>query len=205
MRKFLFLFLFLSILSEVLNQNTTSVFDAKEIVFFGLDFSKAKMISPNDFNDAYEIKNKYFDAWNGVIFKERSKYNISKIFKFNNVIYDFKVTQDVNQKIDVSKIIAENASKLSDEDIQKSINEYKIEKDKNGIGLSVIVESFDKPKLIGIMYITFFDIGTRKILFTAEMKGKPGGFGLRNYWIRTFHNVLEKIDRIYYVKWKKKI
>ena len=65
------------------------------------------------------------------------------------------------------------------------------------------MESFNKPKRIGTMWVTFFDIASKTVLLTEKMSGKAGGAGFRNYWARAYYNVMDKIQKKEYLKWKK--
>ena len=54
------------------------------------------------------------------------------------------------------------------------------------------------------MYVSFFDAATKKIFFSEELKGKPGGIGLRNYWSKALFEILKVIDSKEYSNWKSK-
>ncbi len=53
------------------------------------------------------------------------------------------------------------------------------------------------------MWVTFFDIASKTVLLTEKMSGKAGGAGFRNYWARAYYNVMDKIQKKEYLKWKK--
>ncbi|MBL7931607.1 MAG: hypothetical protein JNL60_06890 [Bacteroidia bacterium] len=74
---------------------------------------------------------------------------------------------------------------------------------KEGLGLVFIVESFDKSYHRGNYWIVFFDIQSRKILFSDYCSGSPSGFGLRNYWAGSLKHVLAEIQILRYNMWKK--
>ncbi|NOX86391.1 MAG: hypothetical protein GXO86_10590 [Chlorobi bacterium] len=61
----------------------------------------------------------------------------------------------------------------------------------------MIAESYSKPNVQGAYYVTFFDIATKKVLSTERMLAKPGGFGLRNYWAKTYYTVLKEVGKKY--------
>ena len=37
-----------------------------------------------------------------------------------------------------------------------------------------------------------FDPATQEVILQMDMAGKPGGFGLRNYWAGSVYNALKK-------------
>ncbi len=80
---------------------------------------------------------------------------------------------------------------LSAESVQQILYSYDFG-DHSGIGLMIVVESFDKLSVQGSMYFTFFDLTTREILISEKMAAKPGGFGLRNFWAVAIYANLKK-------------
>lgn len=188
----------------LISQNSAKVFETDNLIFFGLDFSKAKMIGTSEFKSGEEIKNTYFKAWNDVLVKEKKKYNIAETFQKTNVLYATDYINERNQNTDPSKIVVDVSDSFSFKEVPLIIKEYNPKDFKDGIGLVIIVESFDKSKLLGTMYVVFFDIASKKVLISEKMSGEPGGFGLRNYWIRTVFNVLKKIKDSDYELWKSK-
>ena len=48
----------------------------KRLIWYGLDFRQAKMISTEGFNDSYKIVNYYFTNWNELTNMEYKKYDI---------------------------------------------------------------------------------------------------------------------------------
>ena len=47
-------------------------------------------------------------------------------------------------------------------------------------------------------------MSSKKVLLTEKVRGKAGGFGFRNYWARTIHEVLKDIDKHKNDEWKRK-
>ncbi len=107
--------------------------------------------------------------------------------------------------MDVDKIMSYNSYKFDDAD--KTVNDiianYTGGEKKEGIGVTFIVEYFDKMKQQASYYVTVFDIKTKKVLIKQQVYAKAGGFGLRNYWAKTIFNTLRMIDKTYYKQWKK--
>ncbi len=103
----------------------TNPFTATELYWYGLDFTKAKMVGNfSQFNDAgakngHDIKNIYFRSWNRTIVSEPDKYTLDKFFHVSKVHYILSVTDAVNQDMDASKLmILDTYSKeLSKEEI----------------------------------------------------------------------------------------
>jgi hypothetical protein len=52
----------------------------REATFYGLDFSKIKMIGSEGFTNPTDIVDRFFFEWNNMMFDEKSKYNVKKVF-----------------------------------------------------------------------------------------------------------------------------
>ena len=212
MKKILLPLIFFSAGFAVIAQNTAKdVFSKDEIVWFGLDFSKAKMIGQFDQGGGAmpatgsEIKAKYVPGWNGVILNEPEKYDLKKTFRKTSVFKDLSVVEKSNAKIDPDNILTYNDYKFDNAEttIEGIISGYSNGEKSEGIGVVFIVEYFNKEQQTASIYVTFFDIATKKVLFREHMYGKAGGIGLRNFWAKTIFNILKQIDESTYKMWKK--
>ncbi len=190
------LFLFLAPYSSK-SQSTEDVFTSNTVIWFGLDFSSAKMIGPEGFTNPEEIVNRFFRSWNNLILNEQNKYDIKSFFRKNNVIYDLKVVTKRNSKVNPDELVIESweSHEITKDEIQEIINEY--DSDKSGLGLVFIIESFNKIEDIGTMHVTFFDIESSEVLLSRKKQGESGGFGLRNYWARSYYNVMLECEEKY--------
>jgi hypothetical protein len=45
-------------------------------------------------------------------------------------------------------------------------------------------------------------MATRKVLITEKFSGKPGGFGLRNYWAKPVFEIMMKSSAAAYKNWE---
>jgi hypothetical protein len=211
MKKYLFLFAFATAGLFAFAQNTAKdVFTKDQIVWFGLDFSKAKMIGAFDQGagaapaTGSDIKTKYVPGWNRIILNEPDKYDLKKTFRKTEVFKDLSVVEASNSRIDPDNFLTYNDYKfdIPNAVIEGILNSYTKGEKTEGIGLVFIVEYFNKADEKASYYVTFFDIATKKILFTQHMTGKAGGIGLRNYWIKTVKDVLDQVDSGAYKSWK---
>ena len=191
MKKNLILSLFLLInVSTVFAQPDSEVFTTPDFVWCGLDFSQAKLIGAEGFSDPQDIKDRFFNAWNNLILTESDKYDLKKAYEKNNQITDLSVVNRRNEKPDADELVINEDYELPDGALKKIISDYNLEKANKGLGLVYVVESFNKTRTEGVMYVVFFDIASKKILWQSKYASKPGGFGVRNYWARS---VLETI------------
>ena len=178
-------------------QKIEDVFNSDDLVWFGLDFSHAKMIDPEGFSNPAQIVQGFFRSWNNIVVNEPNRYDLKQSFRKRTVSNDLSIVTPRNSQVDPSTLVLEDyeTHELSEEIVRDIIKEY--DSDKSGLGLVFVVESFNKVTDLGTMYVTFFDIETRVVFFTKKISGETGGFGLRNYWARTIRNVIEEAGEQY--------
>ncbi|HNY14118.1 MAG TPA: hypothetical protein PKI12_01170, partial [Bacteroidales bacterium] len=71
-----------------------------------------------------------------------------------------------------------------------------------GIGLVFFVETLDKVREKGIMWVAFFNLADRNLLFAEKMSGVAGGISFRNHWARSVYEVIIQIKDNRYAEWK---
>lgn len=182
-------------------QTESDVYNSNSMVFYGLDFTKAQFIGTEGFTDPTAIKNRFFRSWNQLLVAEKEKYDLKEAFGKTNVEYNLDVTDERNQTVKVEDMVINSSYTLEPSKIPGMIKQYNLG-EKDGIGLVFIIESFNKTNEEGTLYVTFFDISSKNTLLVKKMSGKPGGFGLRNYWASVIHDVLKDCKK-QYPKWMK--
>lgn len=186
------------------------VFSTSEIVWYGMDFTKARFIGTFDTGmglnpaDGVELRNKWIPAWNNLVVAEQHNFNLKRAFRKCCVFYDISSVNQLNRNIDPDMLISSAETKINKATIKEMVKRYTPVEKKDGIGLVFIMESFNKNKKIANLYVTFFDIETKKVLISEFMSGRPVGFGLRNYWAGSIKEVLTWIEIYEYKKWKNK-
>ena len=162
-----------------------------DVIWFGLDFTKAKMIGSEGFNDPVAIKEDYFRKWNHLMISEGDKYDWSKALLVSDLKYNYEVVDVMNDEVKVKSLVINKSHSISEDAIKSAVSRYNLAEYKDGIGVVVIVESFDKIKEQGYGYITFFDVRTKHVIYNHKVVGEAGGFGFRNYWARAIYNWLK--------------
>lgn len=189
--------------------NTKDVFTSKELVWYGLDFSNARFIGKfnHDFSSRpvseYELINKYIPAWNSLVIMEPDNFDLKSAFRKKTVYNDLKPVSRKNEAIKEEGIITLNSYSITKDRISQIVSSYAEGDKQEGLGLTCIVESFDKANGQGNFWIVFFDIKTRQVLFSERCSGAPVGFGIRNYWAGALKHVLKTIRYEKYELWKK--
>ncbi len=191
-------------------QDAKSALSATEIVWFGLDFTKAKFVGGFDQAAGVapatgsDMKTKWIPGWNTLIANEPQHFDFRKSFRKDNVIYDMKSVNELNSKIDVDACMVYNEGKIERTEIDGMVKKYKADVKKDGIGLSFIIENFNKGTQMADFYVTFFDIATKKVLICEKISAKAMGIGIRNYWAGAIKAALKQIDATEYKNWKSK-
>ncbi|HRG90442.1 MAG TPA: hypothetical protein PLW44_15580 [Chitinophagales bacterium] len=184
-------------------QSPKVIFDAEKIIFYGLDFSRARFSLP-DAKDK-EIKEKYLELWNQTVFDDNGRFPKESTFSKVTVYGDPTIVKRRNAAVDASNISGKAEKALTKEDAQEVINDYKDGMRKEGLGVVFLVESFNKAKKEGVALVVFFDIATRKVLLAKRVSGEPGGPGLTNYWAGAIQQMFIRISNTEYLLWRKEV
>lgn len=191
-------------------QDAKSALSSTEIVWFGLDFTKAKFVGGFDQAGGIapatgsDMKSKWIPGWNALIAKEPQNFDFKKSFRKDNVLYDLKSINELNGKIDVDACMSYNEGKIERTEVDGMVKKYSADVKKDGIGVSFIIENFNKGTQEASLYVVFFDIATKKVLVCEKMTGKAMGVGMRNYWAGAIKAILRQIDATEYKNWKSK-
>ncbi len=187
-------------------QDVSEVFSSSKTMmeFVGLDFSEVKMVGSEGFSEPAKIQNYYFGVWNGLFMSEMDKYDVKGAFMKRNMDYDLSVVENGNDDVDfIDMVTNKNPKSFSDEKLQGMVNKYETDEMEAKFGLTFIVHSFNKFQERGNFYVVIFDSKTKKILLSERMTGEAGGFGFRNYWARSFYNIIDQIKDGQFRRWKK--
>lgn len=187
-------------------RSMSKVFDPKtKIVFLGLDFTQARFIGKDAFQDTYKLKTYYLANWNMLMEEEYEKFNMPLISlnakKYLTETSDLILLNDGIESIE-DKII-NGSYNIDEDDVKKSVKKYDLTQN-DGIGVSFVVESFNKPLEKAVVWVTFINLSNGSLLYTERMEGKADGFGTRNYWAGSIANIITQIKESRYRVWKRK-
>jgi hypothetical protein len=196
----------ISVSNIIYSQKQQEIFNrmGPEIVWLGLDFTQVRMVGPLGTVDKNELV-QLFDDINMVVISERSKYNFEAALRKDEVPYNLEVATKLNSEIDPNRAIAyaskDEAARLNEEAISVLVKQYKFD-NKEGIGLVFFMETLDKVREQGTMWVTFFSLSDRNVLFTERMSGIAGGISFRNHWARTVYEVIDQIRNTKFAEWR---
>jgi hypothetical protein len=174
---------------------------SRTLVWCGLDYSKVKMIGTEDFRRPDQIFPNMLSSWNGLFMKEMEPH-LEAMAK--GVESDLHAVEALNEKASPSQIVREDGtanetvkpSDIKDSDIADAVRGYQL-KHEQGLGLVFIMDRLVKAQQTGCLYVVFFDIASRKVLYSERLCEKAGGAGFRNYWFRPVKAAVEKLPKIY--------
>ena len=179
------------------------------IYWLGIDFSHVKLIGEfSQFSEWGEagagiIKNRYFPAWNELVIKEYTKYDVGTMFRKENISLKIKTITAINEDASIEEMEDLSDPDYTDADIRAWVSGYNFDV-KEGIGILFLAESLNKLREYGKYHVLAINMSTKEVLLHEVIKGKSGGFGLRNYWARSFCEVMNEIRDYRYRDWKKK-
>ena len=189
---------------NVIAQTKADIFNGStEITWLGIDFTQAKFIgSAFQFKDAGEITNgefrdKYVPSWNQLFINEQKKYDVAKTVKRSEVKYAMDVTEKANNSIKGNFFSDDpnDYKKLDEQKVANIIKNYDFQ-GKSGIGMLFVIDGMSKSKEEASGWVTFVDMKSKKVLLTEYKTGKAGGFGFRNYWAKSFQNILKAAEKM---------
>jgi hypothetical protein len=163
-RFLLFYFLLIVLDQPTFSQQIYHLNDIKNIqaiTWYGLDFSKGKL--ENDFKNPKELIQAFINGWNEYVVSTQA--DIRSLLKKEHLDVDLSIVTERNLNFSNSK---ENLTKGI---ISQMISGYKVHKTE-GIGLVFIIDSFDKSTEKANVWVTFFDIASKKVLLTEQVTGK---------------------------------
>lgn len=176
------------------------------ITWLGLDFTEARFIGDRERLGSHSDVLRLMEAINQLVINEPTKYDVAAAIKRPKVETAINVTSNHNAQLDVSELLSDQAKdyqRLRPSDIQQIISDYNFE-GVSGIGLMFNVEAFSKPDESASIWVTFINLDTKEVLWTQRMLGKPGGFGLRNFWGRSVYSIINDIKKKEFEVWRKR-
>ena len=199
MKKSILIAVILLNISNLKAQDESAVKKAEEIVWCGMDFTKATFVGQFDQGmglspaTGLDIKNKWIPQWNSLIVSEPQNFDFRKFLK-KSVYYDIANLNELNRTIDTEKCMAYNPGKIERSAIDEMIKKYTAGDKKEGVGLVFIIENFDKGTQMAGVYVTYFDIKTKKVLKCDKYAGKAVGIGMRNYWAGAMKAIIKQLN-----------
>ncbi len=152
------------------------------VELLGVDFSMVDVIGADEMPGQFH---KAFYGINTLMHTEPGKYNFAKFLKLN--VESISVTTATER----SSQNEDNYLERSKEgvDITKILSSYP---SSSGNKLLVIAIELNKSSLKAHYKAVIFDGESKEVISITDLIGKPGGFGLRNYWAGGLYDGLKR-------------
>lgn len=183
---------------KIYGDRGNEVFYRTDVIFYGFDLTYCKLSNKSKLGDGILIVPQYYDAWNDIL--SRDMLPVSKISSWMSkptLLVGNSVFPNYHQ-MDIQNFVTAGNYCISFNDLKKIVASYAL-REKQGIGMVVNVANFNKEREYSLIYVTFFDIATREILFAVEASGKAGGAGMTKHWAEGVNNAFREIfiDQVY--------
>lgn len=183
--------------AKIYGNRGNEVFFRQDLVFYGYDLTYLKLTNPKKMGQSMQLIQQYFNDWNNVLNKDIGYNNLSKWMGKRSMIMGTPVFNNYYKR-DFNNFVEYGNYCISFEDLQKIINSYDLNENQ-GIGMVINLVNFNKDREFSMIWITFFDIATRDILFAVLTTGEAGGGGMVGHWATGVEDAVRKIfiDEIY--------
>ncbi|MBL4624833.1 MAG: hypothetical protein JKY42_06800 [Flavobacteriales bacterium] len=194
MKKVIALFFIVQLSSFGFCQTMTDAYAAENIVWFGADFSKTKLIGEG-FNDPDKIIGDYFSKWNYRTIEYISSRYDGKLGG-KNLIIDITTSIARSEAVKVEDIISFNTLEKTLEiaETQGIVNLCNSPRNPTGIGVILISDYFEGRSNKAMYSVVYFNIENKKILQVDKYVGQGSGFGLLPFWDKPLFYAVEKLQ-----------
>ncbi len=178
-------------------QDTKKVFGSPTIVWYGVDFTQAKLI---DFGEEspHKIQEECFKPWNDMTID----LDMGKIFQKNAAYKDPNGILKEDLARETSNLKDSKETELTPEMIADRVKSIPQGQKKDGLAVVFIVESFNKTSSAATVHVVFFDIKTREVLWSKKLSGKAGGGNTCKAWTAALKDIFNQIEKKEYKAWK---
>ena len=188
--------------TRIYGQQAGQVLYGYNLVYYGFDFTYLKLSNGSKMGQSAELIQKYFYTWNKELSDDLLTFqNLKKWMKKPSMVLGNPVFTNYTHRNPHQFVTAQNFC-ISFSDLQKIVKSY-ILTEKQGIGMVINLVNFNKEREYALVYVTFFDIQTREILYAVEATGKAGGGGMTKHWATGVESAVREmfIDEVYKHRW----
>lgn len=197
MKKNVLLLLMAAITIAANAQEVGKVWSHPNMTWFGADFTMAKVLGLED--SPHKIRDEYFKLWNDVTIE----MDMAKMFEKKAVYKDNMAITKQNLARETETLNKPAEADLTEDAIVARVKEMPTGTKKDGLGLVFIVQSVDKAAAQAVVYVTFFDIATRKVLWMKKMTGKTSGKDPKTLGGSAIKDIFSQIEKKEFKAWRK--
>jgi len=193
------LLLFISVLTNA-QKFPYETYMSSNVTYLGLDFTHARMVDKYAFADAENVQGTLLYQWNHMVTSEPDKYDVPKYFGKPTLVINLKIMDDRNSKVDASTLIQDEYYTLKRNEVPQIVSTIDFG-ELEGLAVFFLVGSYNKVILNGAYFLVVYDIDNSEILYVKNYTAKPKGFGLRNFWAKTYYIILKQVHSDWKNKW----
>ncbi|MEI7726520.1 MAG: hypothetical protein WCK09_15530 [Bacteroidota bacterium] len=151
------------------------------LVYFGVDLSHVRVNDAPKISKSLEYSQVYPHAWISFIEEKLPPDGfVRKALGFPTFIYAQHEIYEKSIKVDPQFIIGSDNNIPSDT-IDAVVSKY-ILQSKSGLGLVLIPETFSKPRETAVIWLVFFDVKSRHVLYKTKINGECSHMGYTAHW-----------------------
>jgi hypothetical protein len=163
------------------SDKSDSIRNTESLYYYGVDFSHIRISDSLKVSRSAEYSKVYPRAWIAYLEKEIMRTHwVQRSLRKRTFYYKQNEIISVSVKVVNDFIIAEPYSFPLDT-VKYAIKQYNLN-EKAGIGLVLIPENFNKQQEHARMWVVFFDIQNREILWATEVTGRCQHMGYTAHW-----------------------
>ena len=168
--------------NEIVSTGKQKVFTTSELTYYGLDFSQMKLVNPYKLGTGDKILHTYVPVWVDQFDESYPEKRLNSLFSVDVFKYNNQLFQESQiAKNNADSIVVAEPSQFDAEKIGSIVTDYSV-LEESGIGISIIIEMFEKETENVWGYITFFDIRSRELLYVYRSSGRASGMGMEVHW-----------------------
>lgn len=166
----------------IIDTDKLRVYTCDTLVYFGLDFSQFYLLNELKLDQGHKMKDVYAPVWIQKFNEDYDAKRLKKLFDVEMFIYHTNSFQSKQlEKVNPELMVREKSSLMDSVGIRKIVRAYE-PSTYSGVGVSLIVEEFNKSTEFASIIFTFFDIETKEVLFASRAFGFASGTGMEWHW-----------------------
>jgi hypothetical protein len=183
---------------RVYGDRGNEIFYRQDMVFYGFDMTYLKLSNIKKINNGVEIVQDYYEDFHDVLANHILPFKDIRYLMEKQSMFLGKSVFPNYRYMNYQDFVVAGSYCIPFEDLKKIVKSYVLT-EKAGVGMVIVLENFNKDREYSLIWVTFFDIATREILFAAEVSGKAGGSGMAKHWDVGVEVAFKKmfIDNIY--------
>jgi len=173
--------------------------NTEPLFYYGVDFSHLRVSDGSKILKSHEYRRHYPNEWLDFLEKETVRFNrVGRELRKESLYYKQNEILPVSRSMVNDFIIAGSYSFPLDT-VKNALKQYALT-EKDGLGLVLLPENFNKREEQARMWVVFFDIQSREVRWATEVYGKCGGAGYTAHWgsgiVDGFKNFIHKKYRV---------